>query len=119
MWVVSSAHATQLVQFRLTRGTLLQYFRASQPVLVSVLAPPVENEKRTKERDAVDVAEQDGGAGVQAEGANRTEGRHEADVEGEDICERGDGDRDGRLFVCVRQAGLHSIVHVRLLPTGD
>lgn len=61
-------------------------------MLFAVFSPSVKNEERSEKCDAVDVAEKDGGAGVQAERANGAEGRHEADVESEHVCERGDGD---------------------------
>lgn len=88
-------------------------------MLVAVFSLSVKNEERSEKCDAVDVAEKDGGAGVQAEWADWPEGRHEANVESEHVCERGNGDWNGRLFVCIRQTSLHSIVNTGLLPTGN
>lgn len=88
-------------------------------MLVAVLSPSVKNEERSEKCDAVDVAKEDGGAGVQAEGADGAEGRHEADVESKHVRESGDGDRNGRLFVRIGKASLYLIVNIRLLPTGN
>ena len=52
----------------------------------------------------------------QAEHLNGGKVGHEANAESQDVCQSGDGDGHGCLFVCAGHSGRHGVLDLSLLP---
>lgn len=85
---------------------------------VAGFPPAIQSHEGSQEGDGVDVTENDGDAGVEAERLHRGEVGRDADGELEDVGQGGDGDWQDGFFVGVSHSLRDWVIDFGVLPVG-